>query len=167
MKLAFYFALRLAIGPISASCEEYEPPPGASLEGLSSGALDLADPRGPLVVDFGMPIDPSTLFVKVALFEPDAEGNLGDEDADPNTELHVLVRHDGEGHDLGARAELDPDRSKLRLLLDQSLPTDVPLVLLVEGGLRGGGGGPNDRVTRDRQRIRFSSTKVLDASIAE
>src|SRR6187399_2279191 len=87
-------ALVLATAVASAlpSCETYEAPPRASIVGLSSGIL--TDPRAPLVIDLGTPVDPATLFVKVALFEPDMEGDLPDEDSDPATELRVLARRD-------------------------------------------------------------------------
>lgn len=148
MRALFFFLVLLSA--LAASCERYEPPPRASIEGLSSGVL--ADPRAPLVIDLGMPVDPATLFVKVALFETNADGDLGDEDDDPASELHVLVRRDPDEGDFGAKAALDPDGSRLRLTLDSALPVGPKLVLLVEGGLRATSG----RVTRYRQRIPFS-----------
>ena len=64
----------VAVVAAGASCERYEAPPRPVVEGLSSGVL--TDPRAPIVIDFGTPVDESTLFVKVALAETDAEGNL-------------------------------------------------------------------------------------------
>ncbi|MBX3209456.1 MAG: hypothetical protein KF764_30765 [Labilithrix sp.] len=134
----------------AASCERYEAPPRPTIEGLTSGILD--DPRAPVVIDFGTPIDPDTLFVKIALFEPDVEGALGDEDADPDTELRVLVRRDPLEGDLAARADIDAAAGRLTLVLDAALPVGPKLVLLVEGGLR----SPTGTVSRHRVRVPFS-----------
>jgi hypothetical protein len=143
------FAAAIAIA-MTTSCERYEAPPRPTIEGLSSGVL--GDPRAPLVIDFGTPIDPNTLAVKIALFEPDVEGNLHDEDADPETQLRVLVRHDRAEGDLGARAEVDATAGRLTLVLDSAMPVGPKLVLLVEGGLRSQSG----RVSKNRIRIPFS-----------
>lgn len=148
--LPFAFVFVLVAVLAAPACERYEPPPRASVVGLESGVL--VDPRAPLVVHFGMPIDPATLFVKVAMLDVDIEGNLFDEDDDPDTELRVLIEHDPVEGDLGARAELDPDQSTLRLVPDAALPVGPKLVLIVEGGLRATSG----RVTRYRQKIPFS-----------
>ena len=134
----------------AASCESYEAPPRPVIAGLESGLL--GDPRAPLVIDFGTAIDPNTLFVKVALLEPDVEGNLRDEDADPETELRVLVRRDPLEGDLGARAEVDAASGRLTLVLDSALPVGPKLVLVVEAGLR----SPSGTVSRNRVRIPFS-----------
>jgi hypothetical protein len=135
---------------VTASCERYEPPPRPRIEGLTSGVLD--DPRAPIVVDFGTPIDPETLLVKIALFEPDVEGNLRDEDDDPETELRVLVRLDPFEGDVGAKGEVDAAAGRLSVVLDSALPVGPKLVLLVEEGLR----SPSGRVSNHRIRIPFS-----------
>ena len=147
--LVLMLAAAIAIA-VAASCERYEAPPRPVIEGLVSGVL--SDPRAPIVVDFGTPIDPDTLFVKVALSEPDVEGNLRDEDSDPETELHVLVRRDPLEGDVGARAEVDAAAGRLTLALDSALPVGPKLVLIVEGGLRSTSG----RVSKNRVRIPFS-----------
>mgnify|MGYP001052918581 CR=1 FL=1 len=141
----------LVAAALAPACEEYEPPPQPVLAGLTSGVLD--DPRAPLVIDFGTPVDPSTLFVKVAFHDQDVEGNLYDEDADPNTELRVLLRRDPLEGDLGARSELELDGSRLRMIPDAALPVGPKLVLVVEGGLRSTATG---RVAKNRVRIPFS-----------
>ncbi len=152
-RLARFFAVTSAAAltlAAAASCETYEPPPRPVIAGLKEGVLD--DPRAPLVIDFGTSIDPATLSVKVALFEPDVEGNLADEDADPETELRVLVRRDPLEGDVGATAEIDAAAGRVTLVLDSALPVGPKLVLLVEGGLR----SPSGSVSRRRVRIPFS-----------
>lgn len=135
---------------LAAACERYVPPPRPSIEGLDSGVLH--DPRAPIVVDFGTSIDPSTLSLEVALYETDVEGNLYDEDADPDTELHVLVRHDLAEGDLGAKVDIDAAGGRVVLTPASALPVGPKLVLLVEGGLR----SPTGSVSRYRVRVPFS-----------
>jgi hypothetical protein len=150
-------ALGLAL---AASCEDYVPPPKPTIAGLSSGVL--SDPRAPLVVDFGTSIDPDTLSVRVALLETDVEGNLYDEDSDPATELHVLLRHDASEGDLGAAVEVDAGRGRLVLTPQSALPVGPKLVLLVEGGLASKSGS----VSRHRVRVPFSYVVSCSASTA-
>ena len=71
------------------ACEHYEPPPTVTIEGLQGGLL--YDSKAPLVLSFGQPIDISTLNLKVAKFDTDLEGDLGDEDDNPDTELQVIL----------------------------------------------------------------------------
>lgn len=149
LSFALFCAL-VAMFATAPACERYEPPPRAAVVGLASGVLD--DPRAPLVIHFGMPVDPETLSVKVALHETDIEGNLFDEDDDPDTDLRVLLRHDRLDGDLGAHAALDPDGSTLRLTPEAALPVGPKLVLIVEPGLRATSG----KEARFRQKIPFS-----------
>lgn len=136
---------------ISSACEEYQPPPKPVLVGLESGVL--SDPRAPLIIDFGTPVDPNTLVAKVAILDTDVEGNLRDEDSDPESTLQVLVQRDpGEG-DVGTRAELENGGTRLRLNLDSALPVGPKLVLLVEAGLKS---TDNGRTSNSRARIPFS-----------
>jgi hypothetical protein len=143
------FAAAIAIAT-SASCERYEAPPRPTILGLSSGVL--TDPRAPVVIDFGTPIEPDTLSVKIALLEPDVEGNLRDEDTDPDTQLRVLVRRDPLDGDLGAKADVDAAGGRLTLTLDSALPVGPKLVLIVEGGLR----SPSGLISKNRVKIPFS-----------
>jgi hypothetical protein len=152
-RLSLLFVLLTAIALVlvtAASCEDYEPPPRPTIVGLQSGTLD--DPRAPVVIDFGMPIDPDTLFVKIVLANTDAEGNLPDEDADPDTTLRPLVRRDPLEGDVGAKAEVDAEAGRLVFVLDAALPVGPKLMLLVEGGLESKSG----RVLKNRTRIPFS-----------
>jgi len=141
--------LVLVVATVTVTCERYEPPPTPVLVGLREGILP--DSRAPIEIDFGQAIDPATLSVKVAAFETSLEGDLPDEDADPATELRVLVSHDPTG-DRGARAALSADRTRLVLVPDAAMPVGPKLVLLVEPDLAGTGG----RTRRNRTRIPFS-----------
>ena len=124
------------------ACEGYRPPPHAVIEGLESGVL--SDPRAPIVVDFGMAVDPSTLDVKVALYQTDVEGNLYDEDDDPDTQLAVIA----------ARAEPIDGDTRVRITPDSAFPVGPKLVLVVEAGLASRDG----TVARKRQELPFSFT---------
>src|SRR5689334_7993940 len=115
------------------ACDEYEAPPRPVLQGLESGVL--TDSRAPLALDFGTAIDPNTLRVKIALYETDAEGNLKDEDDNPESELRVLLRRDpGEG-DFGVTADVDAPAGHVVLNPQAALPVGPKLVLIIEPGL--------------------------------
>jgi hypothetical protein len=147
--LAFAFA--------GGACDEYEAPPRPVLLGLSSGVL--TDPRAPLEIDFGTAIDPSTLVVKVALYDTDPEGNLKDEDEDPESELKVLLRRDpGEG-DFGVTADIDAAAGRAILNAQAALPVGPKLVLIVEPGLTSASG----RLSKYRVRIPFSFVVKCDS----
>jgi hypothetical protein len=159
LALLLLVATALAIAGGGAACETYEPPPVPSIEGLASGVL--RDSRAPLVVDFGTPIDLATLSIAVAFLEADAEGNLHDEDADPQTELRLVLRHHPAEGDLGARFELEPGGQRLSIRPESALPVGPELVLLVEPGVRSTATG---RSARFRQRVRFSYLVDCSAS---
>lgn len=132
------------------ACERYEPPPTVTIEGLQGGLL--YDSKAPLVLSFGQPIDLSTLNLKIAKFDTDLEGDLADEDDNPDTELQVLLAHDPLDGDRGGHIEVDPDGSTVRFIADSALPVGPKLVVLVEPGIKGTSG----RVRNDRTRIPFS-----------
>ena len=132
------------------ACERYEPPPTVTIEGLQGGLL--FDSKAPLVLSFGQPIDVSTLNLKVAKFDTNLEGDLADEDDDPNTELTVLLQHDPLDGDRGGHIEVGADGSTVRFIPDSALPVGPKLVVLVEPGITGTGG----RVRNNRTRIPFS-----------
>ena len=141
----------LAISVVTGiACERYEPPPTVTIEGLQGGLL--FDSKVPLVLSFGQPIDISTLNLKIAKFDTNLEGDLGDEDEDPDTELTVLLAHDPLDGDRGGHIEVDPDGSTVRFIADSALPVGPKLVVLVEPGITGTGG----RVRNNRTRIPFS-----------
>ena len=73
MKRALLFLLFVFV-TVSVSCASYDPPPKVEIIDLQQGVL--ADSRAPLLLYFGMPVDPETLTVRVALNETDPEGNL-------------------------------------------------------------------------------------------
>jgi hypothetical protein len=134
----------------AAACERYEPPPTVAIEGLQGGLL--YDPKAPLVLSFGQPIDLSTLDLKIAKYDTNLEGELGDEDDDPETELQVLLGHDQLDGDKGGHIEVDPDGSTVRFVANSALPVGPKLVVIVEPGITGTGG----RTRKNRTRIPFS-----------
>jgi hypothetical protein len=131
------------------ACNGYVPPPRPTLVGLSGSTL--ADPKAPLAIDFGKPIDPATLRLKVAYFDTDIEGDLPDE-TEPPGELRVLFSHDPDEGDRGGTVEVDPSGASVRVLPQGSFPVGPKLVLLVEGGLTATDG----RVLVHRTRVPFS-----------
>lgn len=125
--------LVLLAAPAAVACQDYAPPPDASIEGLTQGVLQ--DPHAPLVLDFGMPVDESTVSLEVAFYDVDGRGNLPDERTPPQTNRDVL-RHDPVSGDLGVTATFEDDDSKLRLVPTGAMPVGPQLVLLVAPGLR-------------------------------
>jgi len=158
MKSRPSFTLLASSGLLSAAlaaamfpaCERYEPPPTPAIAGLEGGLL--FDSKAPLFIDFGQPIDLATLNLKVAFLDTDLEGNLPDEDENPDTELRVLLAHDPIDGDRGGSAVLEGDGSRLRFDLQSALPVGPKLVLLVEPGIKGTGG----RTRINRTKIPFS-----------
>lgn len=133
----------------AVACEGYEAPPEPFIVGAATGVVD--DSRAPLVIGFGTAIDPATLKLTIALDETDIEGNLRDEDADPSTDLHVLIKH-APGSDLGATAMIAQDLRSIVLTPTGTMPVGPKLVLIVEAGLR----SPSGRVSNRRVKIPFS-----------
>ncbi len=139
-----------AVATASPACELYEPPPTPKIDGLQDGLL--YDAKAPLQISFGQSIDVSTLNLKVAAYETDIEGNLFDEDDDPDTDLHVYVGHDPIDGDKGGHLDVDPSGAVVRFVPDTAFPVGPKLVVLVEPGLHGTGG----RTRNNRTRIPFS-----------
>lgn len=124
----------LALG----ACERYSAPPEPAIVGLNQGTL--TDSRAPIVVDFGKPIDAATLRITLAFNETDIEGNLFDEDADPNTALRVLD------------TKPTVDGARVTLNHDSTFPVGPKLILVVEPGLRATTG----ETLRYRAKVPFS-----------
>ena len=139
--------LFLLFAIVAIACESYETPPRPVVEGLAGGIL--ADARAPIVVDFGTPVDPATVRVRLAYNETDAEGNLVDEDDDEATQLRVILAYDPVEGDVGGGGAVDPDGRRVRLTPTSSLPVGPQLVLVVEAGLTSTSG----RVLANRVRI--------------
>lgn len=148
-------SLLVLLVPFVASamaCESYDPPPKVEIVDLQQGVL--SDSRAPLLLSFGMPIDPDTLTVRVALNETDPEGNLFDEDEDPDSQLKVLIARDPLDGDVASKNELIENDSALIMRPEAALPVGPKLVLVVEAGLRSKAGKEN----KIRQKISFSYT---------
>jgi hypothetical protein len=132
-----------------AACEDYQPPPDVSVEGMTNGVL--TDPRAPFVVDFGMPIIESSVVVQVAFYEVDANGNLPDERTPPQS-LRDVFKRDPVNGDFGVAATFEDGDTKLRLVPTGAMPVGPQLVLLLNPGLRSQDG----RERHYRTRIPFS-----------
>lgn len=131
------------------ACEDYEPPPDVSVEGMTNGVM--TDPRAPFVIDFGMPVEESSVVVQVAFYDVDAGGNLPDERTPPQP-LRIVFKHDPTQGDFAATATFEDGDTKLRLVPTGAMPVGPQLVLLVDPGLRSQDG----RERHYRTRIPFS-----------
>lgn len=147
-------ALSIGVG-VASSCQTYEPPPTASMTGLSSGIL--SNPLSPIVLQFNTPVVPSTLSVEIAPFTIDAYGNLPDEEPDASP-LNPLVSYTATAS-THVTAALSSDRMTLTLSPSPLtwLPTGPALVLLVNPGLTSATTGA---VLHYRERIPFSYPAV-------
>ena len=143
------------------SCQTYEPPPTATIDGLSNGILH--NPLAPIVVQFSTPVDPTTVRVEIAPFTIDAYGNLPDEVPDGGS-LDVLLSHTATA-DTHVSATLSADNTTLTLTPTPLtlLPTGPSLVLLVSPGLTSTTTGT---VLRYRERIPFSYPATCGAARA-
>lgn len=159
-----WFAVALlgaALGVVGMPACEYDSPPRPSIDGLVEGVL--ADPRAPIVLVFSEPVDPKTVSVKIAPFEPDAEGNLPDEDAEdlPTDLVPYFSYTDAEGAS-GGDAVLTDDRRALIITPTITLPLAASLVLLVEPGLKDDAG----KEQKTRERLLFSYKFSCDSATA-
>lgn len=153
MRNPFILAL-LACAPIvaiGAACERYNPPPTPVIEGLEGSVL--SDAKAPLVVSFGKDVEPDSLSVKVIYLETDQEGNLFDEDDDPDTNLRVLISRD-KYESKGGTAELVDGNTKLKLVPTGAFPVGPKLALVFEAGLK----SPDGKERLFRTIIPFSYT---------
>ena len=116
-----------------AACEDYQPPPDVSVEGMTNGVL--TNPRAPFVIDFGMPVVESSVLVQVAFYDVDADGNLPDERTPPQP-LRDVFKHDPSDGDFAVAATFEDGDTKLRLVPTGAMPVGPKLVLLVDPGLR-------------------------------
>jgi hypothetical protein len=132
------------------ACETYDAPPSVTLVDLRDGKL--ADPAAPLVLHFSEPIVKDTLSLKIAIYEPDREGNLADEDESEETTLKTLFTTDKYDGDRGGTSSLQDDDSTLVIYPQARLPVGARLVLLIDAGLADRKGN----VTRARKRILFT-----------
>jgi hypothetical protein len=149
-------AVAAALGMVTG-CQKYDAPPAPAIEGLKDGRL--TDPKAPLVVSFGEPIDPDTLVLKLVYLDLDIEGNLGDEDKDDATELETLFAHEGR-FDIGGTAEFVDGDSAFRIVPAAPLPIGPSLAVLVEAGLSDTTG----QKTIVRKRLVFSFESKIECN---
>lgn len=147
----------------TARCAEtYDAPPKPYIVGLTDGVL--ADPTAPVVIKFSEPVSPGTLKARIIRLDTDTEGNLYDEDADPNTVVDTLVDYphtyitvDEDGEPLDEAnldktiSQLSPDGLTLTLQPVRTFPTGPRLALVLEPGLADAQGN----AVRDRTRLSF------------
>lgn len=157
-RLLLLIVLGVVFVSTAMACDSYDPPPKVEIIDLQQGVLQ--DSRAPLVLFFGMPVDPETLTVRVALNETDPEGNLFDEDEDPDSQLKVLIARDPLDGDVASKNELIEGDSALIMRAEAALPVGPKLVLIVEAGLKSKAGKEN----KVRQKVTFSYTVKCGAA---
>ena len=72
------------------ACETFNAPPEPVIVGLDQGILG-DDSKKPLVIDFGEPVQESSVKVRVVPFVADGEGNLADKDNDDSTDIDATA----------------------------------------------------------------------------
>lgn len=145
-----------------AGCEAYDGAPYGVIAGSEKGIL--ADRKLPLIVAFDKAVKLETVKLKVARLVVDAEGLLGDEDADDETTLDVLLDFDGANPDdaVGGWVEQSADGKRLTITPATSFPVVEKLVVLLEPGLSGVTGP----AYVERERLPFSYDVKLTCSPA-
>jgi hypothetical protein len=101
------------------------------LAGASEGLLP--DATQPIVLQFSEPFDPDTLHVRLALFDTDAEGNLGDEDDDPATAFTPTFTRDPHTLDEGGTSTIAGETMTITPKITPFVGSR--LVLVIEPGL--------------------------------
>ncbi len=157
MQLRFASSILLLSSMLAVGCDVYDAPPTPALVGAEDGVLE--DPKAPLVVSFAEPVDPATISVKVIRLVTDVEGNLGDEDADPETDLNILYSLDKIA-EVGGASELLENNSQLRIVPNAPLPIGAKLAVLVEAGLTDLTGN----TTKTRKRLSFGYSFKLECN---
>jgi hypothetical protein len=152
------FAPLLALLAAVPACATFDGPPEVTIQGAMEGLL--ADPTAPIVLAFSKPPTPSTLKLEIAPYRVDAEGNLRDEDKDPDTLLDPIFTHDPMDGDTGGGAVLAADGSTMTINPTVALPVGAQLVLLIEPGLADAAGAK----TVERRRIVFGFSSKLDCN---
>jgi hypothetical protein len=139
-------------------CDMYDAPPAPFIEGAEDGSLD--DPNAPIILSFAEPVDPATIDIKLSRATVDLEGNLADEDDDPETNLDVLFSSHPRDGDVGGFAELIERNSKVRIVPSAALPIGPKLAIVVEKGLKDLAGNE----TTTRKRLSFGYTFKLECN---
>lgn len=140
-------------------CEAYDGAPYATIAGAQNGVLP--DRKLPLVLEFTRPVDLATVKLKVARYSVDEEGNLPDEDTDPETTLDPIVDFDGsKPDDAIGTVTASEDRTRLTIAPPVSFPVAEKLVILLEPGLSDGQG----HAYISRERLPFSYDVKLNCT---
>ncbi|MEZ4446573.1 MAG: hypothetical protein R3B72_46270 [Polyangiaceae bacterium] len=133
------YLLCLSFLPLLAGatgCKGYDSPPKATVVEAVDGILQ--DASAPLQIAFHEPVVRETLSVKLIRYETDAEGNLYDEDDDPETELDIFFEYpgpDGPDFPVGGEGAFSDDSRVFTIDTTGTLPIGPQLALLIEPGL--------------------------------
>lgn len=134
-------SLAVAFALLSGGCQEFDPPPKASVEGLENGIMQTA-PDAPIVLQFSEPFVKRTLKVKLVKAVMDAEENLLDEQDPPDVEgfkANTVIAYDGaadpEDEEANFGATFDLSGTRLSIDPKQAFSVSSPYLLLVEPGL--------------------------------
>ncbi len=128
----------------TAGCQVFDAPPDPVLVGEKSGLLP--NDKAPLVIDFGMPVEPKTLTLEVVPYVVNAEGELADEDNDPKTDISMglFFQHTEHFGDFGGIGTFEDGDSRYTITLGAKtgtnfihapLPIGPRLAVLVDPGL--------------------------------
>jgi len=157
-RLPLSLILATLVTAFGAGCELYDGPPKPAIIGADDGLLD--DRDAPIVLSFGEPIDPTTLKARILRLETDVEGNLLDEDDDPETEPEEFFLYTPDFPGVGGTAELVDGNTALVIRPSAPLPVGPKLVLVVEPGLADLAGN----VTKVRKRLQFAYAFKLECN---
>ena len=154
-RLPLSLLLLSLVAPLGAGCELYDGPPQPRIVGAEDGVLE--DASAPVVLAFSEPVDPTTLNVSIIRLETDVEGNLLDEDDDPESTPAVFFSFTTSLTE-GGTAELVDGNATLVIKPSAPLPVGPKLALVIESGLSDVEG----HVTRTRKRLLFGYTFKLE-----
>ncbi|MDI1475728.1 hypothetical protein [Polyangium sp. y55x31] len=154
-RLPFSLLLLSLVAPLGAGCELYDGPPQPRIVGAEDGVLE--DATAPIVLAFSEPVDPATLHVSIVRLETDVEGNLFDEDDDPESTPEEFFSFTT-ALTTGGTAELVDANATLVIKPSAPLPVGPKLALVIDEGLSDVEG----HVTTTRKRLLFGYTFKLD-----
>ncbi|MDC3962829.1 Ig-like domain-containing protein [Polyangium jinanense] len=154
-RLPLSLLLLSLLAPLGAGCELYDGPPQPRIVDAEDGVLE--DATAPIVLAFSEPVDPSTLRVSIVRLETDVEGNLLDEDTDPESTPEEFFAF-STALTTGGTAELVDANATLVIKPSAPLPVGPKLALVIEAGLSDVAGN----VTTVRKRLLFGYTFKLE-----
>ncbi|MDI3288033.1 Ig-like domain-containing protein [Polyangium sp. 15x6] len=154
-RLPLSLLLLSLVAPLGAGCELYDGPPQPRIVGAEDGVLE--DATAPIVLAFSEPVDPATLHVSIVRLETDVEGNLLDEDTDPESTPEEFFSF-STALTTGGTAELVDANATLVIKPSAPLPVGPKLALVIEDGLSDVAGN----LTTVRKRLLFGYSFKLE-----